>query len=80
MLCFLPANKYAALDVKFGITKKATLIPFWCVGIIQLQIGLVYFFAGIAKINTGLATACSTLKNMVEKQRLLSGNRTIIQF
>ena len=51
MLCFLPANKYAALDVKFGITKKATLIPFWCVGIIQLQIGLVYFFAGIAKIN-----------------------------
>jgi len=51
MMCFLPANKYAALDVKFGFTNKATLIPFWCIGIIQLQIGMVYFFAGIAKIN-----------------------------
>ena len=52
MLCFLPANKFASLDVKFGFTKKVTLIPFWCIGILQLQIGLVYFFAGIAKINS----------------------------
>ncbi len=51
MLCFLPANKYASLDVRFGFTEKATHIPNWCIFIIQLQIGLVYFFAGIAKIN-----------------------------
>lgn len=51
MLCFLPANKYASLDVKFGLTPKATHIPNWCILLIQLQIGLVYFFAGIAKIN-----------------------------
>lgn len=51
VLCFLPANKYASLDVRFGWTKKVTNIPNWCILIIQLQIGLVYFFAGIAKIN-----------------------------
>jgi len=51
VLCFLPANKYASLDVRFGWTKKVTHIPNWCILIIQLQIGLVYFFAGIAKIN-----------------------------
>lgn len=51
MICFLPANKYASLDVKFNITKPVTHIPNWCILIIQLQIGLVYFFAGIAKIN-----------------------------
>ena len=51
MLCFLPANKYASLDVKFGFAKLATHIPNWCILIIQLQIGMVYFFAGIAKIN-----------------------------
>jgi hypothetical protein len=62
MLCFLPANKYASLDVKFGFTKKATLIPFWCIGIIQLQIGLVYFFAGIAKINTDWLLHAQPLK------------------
>lgn len=62
MLCFLPANKYAALDVKFGITKKATLIPFWCIGILQLQIGFVYFFAGIAKINADWLLHAQPLK------------------
>lgn len=51
MLCFLPANKYASLDVKLGITKRVTHIPAWCILMIQLQIGLVYTFAGIAKIN-----------------------------
>lgn len=51
MLCFLPANKYASLDIKFGFTKHATYIPNWCILIIQLQIAFVYFFAGIAKIN-----------------------------
>lgn len=51
VLCFLPAGKYASLDVRFGWTKRVTHIPNWCILIIQLQIGLVYFFAGIAKIN-----------------------------
>lgn len=50
-LCFLPANKFASLDVKFCITKQAMQIPNWCILILQLQIGFVYFFAGIAKIN-----------------------------
>jgi hypothetical protein len=50
-LCFLPANKYASLDIKFKITSKVTQIPNWCILILQLQIAIVYFFAGIAKIN-----------------------------
>ncbi len=62
MLCFLPANKYASLDVRFGFTNKATLIPFWCICIIQLQIGLVYFFAGIAKINSDWLLHAQPLK------------------
>ncbi|HUM51384.1 MAG TPA: HTTM domain-containing protein [Chitinophagales bacterium] len=62
MLCFLPANKFASLDVKFGFTNKATLIPFWCIGILQLQIGIVYFFAGIAKINSDWLLHAQPLK------------------
>lgn len=51
MMCILPANKYASLDVKLGITSTSTYIPNWCIFILQLQIACVYFFAGIAKIN-----------------------------
>ena len=62
MLCFLPANKYASLDVKFGITKRVSNVPAWCILILQLQIGMVYFFAGIAKINTDWLLHAQPLK------------------
>lgn len=51
VMCFLPAHKYASLDVRFGLTKPKQYIPIWFIYILQLQIGIVYFFAGIAKIN-----------------------------
>ena len=62
MLCFLPANKYASLDVRFGITNRVTHVPAWCILIIQLQIGMVYFFAGIAKINSDWLLHAQPLK------------------
>jgi len=51
LLCFLPAHKMFSLDAKLGITKAASTLPRWMVFSIQLQMVMVYFFAGIAKIN-----------------------------
>jgi len=51
LLCFLPAHKMFSLDAKLGITKAASTLPRWMVFSIQLQMAMVYFFAGIAKIN-----------------------------
>ncbi|HMU98169.1 MAG TPA: HTTM domain-containing protein [Chitinophagales bacterium] len=62
LMCILPANKYASLDVKLGITSKANFIPNWCILAIQLQIGIVYFFAGIAKINPDWLLEAQPLK------------------
>lgn len=49
LLIFLPANKYLSLDVFFGRT-KATLIKNYHVWVIKGQIAVLYFFAGVAKI------------------------------
>ncbi|MDQ4141944.1 MAG: HTTM domain-containing protein, partial [Bacteroidota bacterium] len=51
LLIWLPANRYFSLDVHFNLQRKITLVPRWAVGTIRLQVGMVYFFAGIAKIN-----------------------------
>jgi len=51
LLCFLPAHRMFSLDVKLGLTKASSAFPRWMVLSIQLQMALVYFFAGIAKIN-----------------------------
>lgn len=52
LLIFLPANQSFSLDVYLNPAKKRTHIPFWMIGVLRLQMGMVYFFAGLAKLNT----------------------------
>lgn len=52
LLLFVPANKSASLDVYLGRTSKVTKVPAWNLHIIMLQISIVYFFAGFAKLST----------------------------
>ena len=51
LLCFLPAHRYFSLDVRRNPALKITHIPIWMIRIIQLQLAIVYFHAGIAKIH-----------------------------
>jgi len=48
IMIFLPMNASFSLDAKKW--NQPTTVPRWTLVVLQLQIGLVYFFAGIAKI------------------------------
>ena len=56
LLCWLmaamPAAKRFSLDVKLGMTTATSQCYRWQIGLFILQVGCVYFFAGIAKINS----------------------------
>ena len=51
LLIFLPLHKSLSLDACLGRTRAANTVPLWTHQIIKLQLALVYFFAGIAKLN-----------------------------
>ncbi|MEO6304455.1 MAG: HTTM domain-containing protein [Bacteroidia bacterium] len=51
LLIFLPANKNFSVDNKFRKNADHENIPRFYLFIIQLQLFLVYFFAGVAKVN-----------------------------
>jgi hypothetical protein len=51
LLIFLPANRYFSLDARLYPAIKQEFVPLWMVGTIRLQVGLIYFFAGVAKLN-----------------------------
>jgi hypothetical protein len=55
LVCFLlilvPAHRYFSLDVYRKPSLKLTHVPLWSIGVFKLQLGFVYFFAGIAKLN-----------------------------
>ena len=51
LLCFLPANLFFSLDTFFYRVKPQERVSNWTLAILKFQLGLVYFFAGIAKLN-----------------------------
>ncbi|MFT4968618.1 MAG: hypothetical protein ACI9O4_000348 [Chitinophagales bacterium] len=51
LLIFLPANKYFALD-NFILNNRQDKVAAWQINIIKLQLGILYFYAGLAKLNS----------------------------
>lgn len=51
LMVFLPANRYFSLDAKFNPSIGVTYIPNYFILIIKFQVFVVYFFAGLAKVN-----------------------------
>lgn len=51
LMIFLPANRSFSLDVLFGRVAASTFIPQWTILLVKIQLAIVYFYAGVAKIN-----------------------------
>ncbi|CAN0463860.1 unnamed protein product, partial [Scytosiphon promiscuus] len=51
LLIFVPAGQHFSLDNLRRKTSGNSQIPQWMVGIFKLQLGMVYFYAGVAKLN-----------------------------
>ncbi|QYA25662.1 HTTM domain-containing protein [Gramella sp. MT6] len=52
LMIFLPANVYYSIDAWQNVKRSFQKIPRWCIDSIKLLLGIVYFYAGLAKINS----------------------------
>lgn len=52
VLIFLPANAYFSVDAKLYPRKAYQKIPVWTITSIKLMLFIVYFYAGLAKLNS----------------------------
>ncbi len=52
IMCFLPANVCFSVDSYLDKNLERQLIPRYCIDAIKLMIGLVYFNAGLIKLNS----------------------------
>lgn len=62
LLVWVPAHRYFSVDVVRKPRTAVTFIPAWCINIFKLQFILVYFFAGISKLNYDWLIAAMPLK------------------
>lgn len=51
LMAVVPAHRYASLDVKRKPSLKSLSCPRWCLLLFAVQMSLVYFYAGVAKLN-----------------------------
>jgi len=51
ILIFLPAHRLCSVDVWRKRVEKVTFVPAWTVYLVRFQVGIIYVYAGIAKIN-----------------------------
>ncbi|MEP5253463.1 MAG: HTTM domain-containing protein [Winogradskyella arenosi] len=61
LMCFLPANAYFSLDAIIR-KKQYHQIPKWTINSIKLLLGIVYVYAGLAKINSDWLCKAMPLK------------------
>lgn len=62
LIIFLPANRYFSVDVTLNKKIAATYAPNYFVLTIKFQVFIVYFFAGIAKLNSDWLLHAQPLK------------------
>ena len=51
LMAFLPANAAFSLDARFRAGVRRSSVPAWMLWLLRVQVGLVYFYASVAKMN-----------------------------
>ncbi len=62
LMIFLPANVYFAVDAAKNTRKAFQYVPVWTLNSIKLLLGIVYFYAGLAKLNSDWLLKAMPLK------------------
>ena len=52
ILMFLPANRALSLDASMRPAIRTDVVPAWTLWLLRIQIGIAYFYGGIAKLNS----------------------------
>ncbi|QWX82733.1 HTTM domain-containing protein [Cellulophaga sp. HaHaR_3_176] len=62
MLMFLPANATFSIDAYLNPLKQKLIIPKWNIDCIKVMLFIVYFYAGLAKLNSDWLLSAMPLK------------------
>ena len=52
LMIFIPAHWAFSMDATLNPQRKSQVAPYWAVWLLRFQLGVVYFYGGLAKLNT----------------------------
>lgn len=62
LMIFLPANAYYSIDAHRNPNKAFQYVPAWSINAIKILLAIVYFYAGLAKLNSDWLVHAMPLK------------------
>ncbi|WP_214072668.1 HTTM domain-containing protein [Mucilaginibacter sp. dw_454] len=62
LMIWVPAHRYFSVDVLISPNKTISRVPAWTINIFKLQLLMVYFFAGLSKLNYDWMIAAMPLR------------------
>ena len=62
LMIFLPANAYASVDAALNKNKTFSHVPRWTILSVKVLLSMVYFYAGLAKLNSDWLVHAAPLK------------------
>lgn len=52
LLAVVPANRSLSVDARFNASLRSDTVPAWALWLLRFQVGVPYFFGGVAKLNS----------------------------
>ena len=75
LMIFMPLDRYASVDAWRDPKLRSASVPVWVVCALRAQVGVVYVFGGVAKLNPDWAVSCAATGNLAVQQRRPAGGR-----
>ncbi len=79
LLIFLPANRYASLDVKQNRVSEERIMPYWISLLFIIQVGIVYVYAAVAKFYPDWLDGTFTRNLLVSSTEIIALKKLFLQ-
>ena len=79
LMMFLPANRALSVDAAIWPSLRTQVVPAWTLWLLRFQIGIAYFYGGIAKLNSDWMIGGEPMRTWLRPLMTLPAIGTIFQ-
>ena len=77
LMCFLPAERAFSVDALLRPKIRSDVVPAWTLWLLRIQIGIPYFFGGIAKLNSDWIYGGEPMRSWLRPLTKVSGGSPV---
>ena len=77
LMCFLPAERAFSIDVLLRRKIRSDVVPAWTLWLLRAQVGIPYFYGGIAKLNSDWIQGGEPMRTWLRPLTRMSGGSPV---